>query len=132
MMRSVMKVAEDGFYDAKKLTKILEVDINNIVISKLVETKTNSKYLIVYLDKVIKPLVLMLPKISEYVKTFKSKDGDKDRNNKLMSSRINDYKLLEKYKTILTKIKDLKNNELNDDDVECESFTIFTSRQLCL
>ena len=38
--------------------------VNNIVISKLVETKKNSRYLIGYLDKVISPLVLILPKMS--------------------------------------------------------------------
>ena len=36
----------------------------NIVISKLVKTKTNSKYFIGYLDKVIRPLVLIMPKMS--------------------------------------------------------------------
>ena len=51
--------------------------------------------------------------MSGYVKTFKVKDGDKDKNNKLMSSCIDDEKLLEKYKAIWTKIKDLKNIELN-------------------
>ena len=29
-----------------------------------------------------------------YVKTFKVKDGDQDKNNKLMSFRIDDEKLL--------------------------------------
>ena len=41
-----------------------------------------------YLDKFIKPLLLILPKMRGYVKTFKIKDGDKD--NKLMSFRIDD------------------------------------------
>ena len=36
-----------------------------------------------------------------------------DRNNKLMSFRIDDNKLLEKYKDILTKIEDLRNIGLN-------------------
>ena len=49
----------------------------------------------------------------ENVKKFKVKDGDKDKNNKLLSFPIDDEKLLEKYKTILTKIEDLKNIELN-------------------
>ena len=35
-----------------------------------------------------------------YVKTFKVKDEDKDKNNKLMSFRIDDEKLLKKYRTI--------------------------------
>ena len=54
--------------------KIEEVNIDNIVISKLIETKTNSQYLIGYLDKVIRPLVLIMPKMSGYVQTFKVKD----------------------------------------------------------
>ena len=75
-------------------------NIDNIVISNLIETKNNSKYLIRYLDKVIRPLVLILPKTSGYVKTFKVKDGDKDKNKKLMSFYINDEKLLEMYETL--------------------------------
>ena len=47
--------------------------------------------------------------MSGYVKTVKAED----KNNKLMSFRIDDEKLLEKYKAILTKIKDLKDIELN-------------------
>ena len=35
-------------------------------ISKLIETKTNSKYLIGYSDKAIRPLVLIMPKMSGY------------------------------------------------------------------
>ena len=38
-------------------------NVRNIVISKSVKTKTNSKYLIGYLDKDIRPLVLIMPKI---------------------------------------------------------------------
>ena len=55
-----------------------------------------------YSDKVVRSLVLVLPKMSGYVKTFKVKDGDKDKNYKLMSFYIDDEKLLEKYKTIWT------------------------------
>ena len=52
--------------------------------SNLVEIKTNSKYLIRYLDKGTRTLVLMLPQMSRYDKIFKVKDRDKDKNNKLM------------------------------------------------
>ena len=68
----------------KEPIKSLDVNVNNINISKLVETKSNSKYLIGYLDEVIKPLILVLPKMSGCVKAFKVKDDDKDKNNKLM------------------------------------------------
>ena len=64
------------------------VNVDNIVISKLVETKNNSHYWIRYLDQIIKPLVLILPKMSGYVKKFNDKGRDKDNNNKLISLRI--------------------------------------------
>ena len=38
--------------------------------------------------------------MSGYVKAFKVKDGNKDESNKLMSFRIDDKQLLEKYKAI--------------------------------
>ena len=129
------------------------VNVDNTVISKLVETKTNSKHLIGYLDKAIILLVLIMPKMSGYVKTFKVKEG----NNKVMSFRMNDEKLLEKYKAIWTEIEDLKNMKLNalpvydvrsiktkirtfgdkvytsfrdlnvlEDGIECESFNIIS------
>ena len=63
-------------------------------------------YFIGYLDEPIRLLVLILPKVSGYVKTFNNKDGDKGKNNKLMSFQ-ND-KPLEKYKTIWTKTEDAK------------------------
>ena len=51
----------------------------------------------------------MMLKMSGYVKTFTVKEGD----NKLTSFCKDDEKLLEKYKAIGTKIKDLKNVKLN-------------------
>ena len=65
------KVAEEMFYAAKETIKIWDVNVDNIVIPKLVKTKTNSKYLIGYSDKVIRALILIMPKMSGYVKTFK-------------------------------------------------------------
>ena len=71
------------------------------------QLKTNTKYLIGYLDKVMRPLVLIMLKMSGYVKTFKVKDGDKDKNNKLKCFRMDNEKLLENYKAICTNIEDL-------------------------
>ena len=104
------KVTKEKFYAAKKPIKIWDVNVDNIVISRLVKTKTNSKCLIGYLGKVIRSLVLVMPEMSGYVRMVKVKDRDKDKNNKLMSFRIDDEKLLEKCKS---KIKDLKNIDLN-------------------
>ena len=80
MLRSgETNVAKENFYGTKLVFKI---------ISRLVETKINSEYLIGYLDKVFGYLVLVLSKMSGYVKTFKVKNGDKDKINKLMSFRV--------------------------------------------
>ena len=48
--------------------------------------------------------------MSGYVKTFKVEE----RNSILISSNIDNEKLLEKYKAIWNKIEDLKNIKLND------------------
>ena len=73
----------------------------------------NSKYCIGYLDKAIRSLILIMPKMSGYGQTFKVKEGDKNKNEKLMSFRIDNGKLLEKYKPDWTKIEDLNDIELN-------------------
>ena len=52
------KIAKKKFYAEKKPIKIWDVNVDETVISKLVKTKTNSKYWIGYLDKVIRLLVL--------------------------------------------------------------------------
>ena len=91
------EIAKENFYAAKRPIKICDVNVDFIVISKLVKTKTNSKYLIGYLDKTIRPLVLIMPKMSRYLKTFKIKEGD----NKLMSFYKDDEKLLKKYIKLL-------------------------------
>ena len=68
----------------------------------MIKPRNISQCLIGYLHEVIKPLVLIIPKMSWYIKTVKEK------NNKLTSFRMDNVKLLEKYKTIWTKIEDLK------------------------
>ena len=112
------KVTKEKFNATEKPIKILDINVGGIVISKLIEAKANSKYLIGYFDNAIKHLVLIMPKLSGYVntfkihKTFKIKDRDKDKNNKLMSFHIDDEKLSEECRAIWTKVEDLKNTEL--------------------
>ena len=63
------KIAKENFLCQKKKTKKnWHINFDNIVISKLAGTKSNSKYLIRNLDKSIRTLVLILPKMSGYVK----------------------------------------------------------------
>ena len=102
------KVTEEKFCASKNLIKIWNVNGDNIVILKLVKTKTNFNYLIGYLDKAIRPLFLIVPKMSGYVKTFKVKDGDKHKNNKLMSFCIDDEMLLTNIELFGIRLKILK------------------------
>ena len=51
MLRSgKTKVGKKEFYCIKNIMKFWDIDVNNIVILNLIETKTNSKYLVGYLD----------------------------------------------------------------------------------
>ena len=87
----VVKEFYDGKKKKKKKIKMYFVVFFNVVISKLVEMKNNSKYLIGYLDYFIRALDLILPKRSGYVKTFK------DKNNKLKFFCVDDDKLCESF-----------------------------------
>ena len=55
------ETAKEKFYATKRPIKIWDIKVDNIVISISAKTKTNSKYLIGYLDKAIRPLVLIMP-----------------------------------------------------------------------
>ena len=57
-----------------------DANVDHVAISKLIETKNNSDYLIGYLDEVMRLSVLILSKMSEYVKIFKDEVGDKSKN----------------------------------------------------
>ena len=66
------EVTKEKLYAAKKPLKFWNFNVDNIVASKLVETKANYKYLIrLKFDKAIRPLVLIMPKMIGYVRTFK-------------------------------------------------------------
>ena len=56
---------------------------------------------------------MILPKMSWFVKTLNLKNGDEDKNNKLMSFCTDDDRLLEKYKTTWSKNEGLRNIKLN-------------------
>ena len=76
-----------------------DINVVNMVVSKLVETRNNSIFMIGYLDEVIKPLILSISQMYRYVKTFKGKSGN-NKNCNLISLHINDNNLLERCKTI--------------------------------
>ena len=61
--------------------------------------------------------------MSGYVKTFNNGNKNKNKNNKLISFRIDEDKLSEKYKTILNKIEELKKVLLNALPVYDDKYT---------
>ena len=67
------EITKENFYAGKRPIKIWDVNVDNTVTSKLVKSTTNSKYFIAYLDKAIRALVLIIPKMSGYVNRFKVK-----------------------------------------------------------
>ena len=70
------EIAKRKFYVSKRPIKICDFIVDNIVVSKLDKAKINSKYLIGYLNKATRSLVLIIPKMSRYIKTFKVKEGN--------------------------------------------------------
>ena len=74
------EIAKEKFHAAKRPIKICDLNVDNAVISNVVKIKSNYKYWIGYLDKAIRPLILIMPKISEYVKTLKLKKEIKARD----------------------------------------------------
>ena len=84
-----------------------EVDIEKVLVSnKISFGEKNYKYFIGYLHNgnKVKPLTVMLPKTSAYVKSY-------DKQTKEMYFLIEDNDLLEKYNTIWDKVSaDVKKN----------------------
>ena len=67
------KINKSKFHKNKKLFKIEDIDINNILVSKKESygTKNSLKYFIGYNDDdVIRPLCIKLPQMVGYVKHF--------------------------------------------------------------
>ena len=67
------ELTKEKFYAGKRPIKIWDVNVDNTVTSKLLKSKTISKNFIAYLDKAIRALVLIMPKMNEYVNRFKVK-----------------------------------------------------------
>ena len=59
-----IKVAKEELDGTKKPINVWDPNVDNIVTSMLVKRKTNFNYMIGYLDNDIRPLDLILPKMS--------------------------------------------------------------------
>ena len=106
------KINKSTFYKNKKLFNIHDLDVNKILVSKKESygTKNSHKYFIGYNDdNVIRPLCIKLPQMIGYVKNF--------NNNKAMSFKVSDNKLLKKYNKIWEKISNLMNMKFDSEPV---------------
>ena len=89
------KIKKSDFYKNKKVTKIDDIDVNKILVSKEEPygTKNSFKYFIGYNDNdVIRPLCIKLPQMTGYVRKFEG--------NTTMSFKISNKQLLKKYSQI--------------------------------
>ena len=106
-------VNKKDFHASKKAILLNSVNINNIVISYRVKHDDDSyKYFIGYLhdDGVIRPLCVILPQMSGYVKYF-------ENCGKNMSFKIEEKNVYLKYAEIWNKIKSILNVKFHSQSI---------------
>ena len=110
------KIKKTNFYKSKKLTKIDDVDVNKILVSKEEPygTKNSFRYFIGYNDNdVIRPLCTKLSQMTGYVRKFEG--------NTTTSFKISNKQLLRKYNQIWKRVEqllkiDFDSKPVNSDD----------------
>ena len=95
------EVDKKEFYSSKQAILLDSVDLSKIVVSnKWKINDTTYKYLCGYLNNVIKPLCVILPQMSGYIKYF-------DDGGKNMSFVTDDKEIYEKYNEIWEVVRKL-------------------------
>ena len=104
-------VSKKDFYVSKKAIPLNSVNTSNIVISYRVKHNDGSyKYFVGYLHDVIRPVCVILPQMSGYVKCF-------DNGGKNMSFKIEEESVYLKYTEIWNKIKDILNIKFHSQPI---------------
>ena len=96
------KIEKSDFYKNKKINKIDDINVNNILVSKKEPygTKNSFKYFIWYNDNdIIRPLCIRLSQMTGYVRKF--------NENWAMSFRVKDKQLLKNCNKIWEKVEKL-------------------------
>ena len=94
------KIKKSDLYQYKKINKIDDINVNNILVSKKEPygTKNSFKYFIGYNDNdIIRPLCIRLLQMTGYVRKF--------NENSTMSFRVKDKQLLNNYNKIWEKVE---------------------------
>ena len=98
------KIRKSNFYKNKKINRIDDIDVNNILVFKKEPywTKNSLKYFIGYNDNnIVRPLCIRLPQMTGYAKKF--------NEYPTIYFRVNDKQLLKNYNKIWKKVENLLN-----------------------
>ena len=95
-----IRVNKKEFHKSKQPIDLMSVNVDQIVVSdKFKHNNEGFKYFIGYLEGgIVKPLCIILPQMSEYIKYFKN-------GGKNMSFFVRDDNVLDKYNEIWGMIK---------------------------
>ena len=113
LILAILKLKKINFTTIRLLFFLGDIDIEKVLVSnKISFGEKNYKYFIGYLynGNKVKPLNIMLPKTSSYVKSY-------DGHTKWMYFLIEDEDLLEKYNTIWDKVSADINKEFDSEPV---------------
>ena len=108
-----IEIEKNKFYHHKTPTFLGDVDIKKVLVSKKISfSEKNYKDFIGYLydNHKVKPLHIMLPKTSAYVKSY-------DGQTKWMYFLVEDDDLLEKYNTIWDEVRADIKKEFDNEPV---------------
>ena len=113
-----IRLNKKQFHKSKQSTDLKSVNVDQIIVcDKFKNSDKGFKYFVVYQeDEIVKPLCIILPQMSGYIKYFENCD-------KNMSFFIKDDEVWEKYKEIWDKIK----NKLN---IKFHSKAIFDGKRI--
>ena len=112
-----LKKNKKEFHKSKQPINLDFVNVDQIVVSdKCKRSDDGFKYFIGYKeDEIVKPLCIILPQMSRYIKYF-------ENGGKNMSFVIKDDDLLDKYNEIWNKIKKTWNKKFNSMSVYDEKY----------
>ena len=112
-----IRVNKKEFHKSKQLIDLDLINVNQIVISdKTQHSDDGFKYFIVCKeDQVVKPLRIILPQMSGYIKYFENR-------GKNMSFEIKDDSVLDKFNEIWDKIKNILNKKFHSMPVYNEKY----------
>ena len=112
-----VEVNKKDFYGTKKAIPLKLINVNNIVISyKVKQNNDTCKYYIGYSDDdMIRPLHVVLPQVSGYIKYF-------ENGGKSMSFKIESEDVYLKYNEIWNIIKSLLNIKLHSQHIYDEKY----------